>query len=114
MARRTLNKALSERWHFKRRLRERYGIRANRFTYREMVDLVKSRTSKCVAVQSNTRTVHRISYQLNERHDPRNLMVPHDNGLVSILVIYDKLRGELITALPPDLTDSEIYNYTND
>ena len=79
-----------------------------------MVDMVKNRNSTCVYVQSNTRTVHRIAYQLDDKHDPRNLKVPHDNGLVSILVIYDKLRGELITALPPDLEVSEIYGYTED
>jgi len=111
---RKLNKAQSERWHFKRRLRERYGIRANRFTYRDMVDMIKSRSSECICVQSNTRTVHRISFQLDNKHDPRNLKVPHDNGLVNVLVIYDKLRGELITALPPSLTASEIYGYTED
>ena len=111
---RKLNKAQSERGHFKRRLRERYGIRINRFTYRDMVDMIKSRNSECVCVQSNTRTVHRIAYQLDDKHDPRNLKVPHDNGLVSVLVIYDKLRGELITALPQDLVPSEIYGHTND
>ncbi len=111
MARRTLTKAQSERWHFKRRLRERYGIRANRGVYHNMVDMIKSRNSTCVYTQSNTRTIHRITYQLDDKHDPRNLKVPHDNGLVSILVIYDKLRGELVTALPPNLAVSDIHGY---
>lgn len=79
-----------------------------------MINLVQSRNSECVYVQSNTRTVHRIAYQLDNTHDPRNLKVSHDNGLVNILVVYDKLRGELVTALPQDLTIPEIYGYTED
>jgi len=111
---RKLNKAQAERSHFKYRLRERYGIKINRFTYRDMVDSIKTHHSTCLLIQSNTRTVHSVAVQLDDTHDPRNLLVPHNNGLVNVLVVYDKLRGEIITALPPNLTVDDIRKYNGD
>ena len=94
---RKMTKAQSERVHFKRRLRERYGMHINRHEYRNIVNRVKSGMSSCILVQSNTRSVHRIPYKDRE-----------------IIAVYDKQRGELITALPETLTAQEIESYTGD
>jgi len=94
MSRRRKPKAQSERIHFKRRLRERYGIRINRIAYRTLVDKVRAGNSQYLFKQSNTRAVHRIEI-----------------GDIPVTVIYDNLRSELITALPAHLTEEDIRNY---
>lgn len=87
-------KSQSERIHFKRRLRERYGIRINRNAYRELVDRVLLGETTYIFKQSNTRTIHRMII-CNK----------------SVIVVYDSMRRELVTALPPDLTEEDIRNY---
>ena len=94
MSRRKKPKAQSERIHFKRRLRERYGIRINRIAYRSLVDKVRSGNSTYLFKQTNTRAVHRIQVQDTP-----------------VTVIYDTMRGELVTALPSHLTEEDIRNY---
>ena len=79
----TDNKAYAERVHFKKRLRERYGVRCNQDLYRSFVGQIKRGASTLILKQSNTRSVHEIRY----------------NGR-PIWVVYDLKRKELCTALP--------------
>ena len=101
MSPRSKTKAQSERSHFKRRLSQRYGIHINRTGYWHLVDLVKSGQSEFLYSQSNTRSVHRIAFK-------------HRGRSVGIIAIYDKSRGELVTALPQHLTEEDIRIYNGD
>ena len=79
----TSEKKYAERAHFKKRLRERYGIRCGQDMYRSFVRQVKHGASRFLLKQSNTRSVHEIV---------------HDGS--PVVVVYDSKRGELCTALP--------------
>ena len=77
------SKKLSQRIHAKRRISERYGIDVNRQTLREMISLLNHSTF--VYRQSSRTTFHLIHYE--------------DKPM---LVVYDKTRHTLATALPED------------
>jgi hypothetical protein len=38
----------------------------------------------------------------------RTARIPQNNGHVNLTVVFDTLRGELVTALQPEITASEI------
>jgi hypothetical protein len=52
------NKHLCERVHFKKRLLERYGIKCNRYQYREILDSLSNDTF--LLQQSNSKEIHEI------------------------------------------------------
>lgn len=114
MAQKTKNKAQSERAHFKRRLWERYGIRVNRFGYFDLLDQVKHKQSECLMIQSNTRTVHRVHIDATYLEGKQVPKVHYDESGIDLLVVYDKLRGELVTVLPYGTSIADIENYYND
>lgn len=114
MAQKIKNKAQSERAHFKRRLWERYGIRVNRFGYFDLLDQVKHKQSECLMIQSNTRTVHKVHIDATYLEGKQVPKIPYDETGVDLLVVYDKLRGELVTVLPYGTSVTDIENYHDD
>ena len=80
-----MRKKLSERIHTKRRLQERYGLDLNRHELRKLVIQIQDATAEFLETQTNRISLWRV------KHDE-----------VSIDVVYDKKRGEIITALPFD------------
>jgi hypothetical protein len=77
-------KKQSERIHFKHRINERYGMEINRFDCREIIYKIQNGEYRFVARLSKNR---------------RECIVEHAGR--KIRLIYDKIRNELITALPP-------------
>lgn len=111
--RRKMTKAESERWHFKKAIRSRYGIFCNRFLYNKLLYYVTSGNinAEFVHKDTNTRTIHKINLSLDEITDTRSrVKVPlSENGKIKLYVVYDKLRKELVTALPWYETDKEFF-----
>ena len=68
------------RQHFKRRMKERYGIEVSKKDMKEIIRMLNDRTF--VKSKSNSRKVHRINFKGKE-----------------VLVVYDKNRKVLVTAL---------------
>lgn len=104
--RRKMNKAQSERWHFKYAIRERYGLFCNNTMYHQIIRLVHDDT--LLLWQSNTREVHKlyVSFDVfDERSIPKVVV---EDGKVKIYVVYDSLRSEFCTALPWYETDEEL------
>jgi hypothetical protein len=81
------DKTHCQREHFKRRVRERYGINVNRHLYRLFLEKIWNGESEMVERQSHTRSVHRIMTFYGPMY-----------------VVYDSLRKEFNTALPYDET----------
>ncbi|MGL4461283.1 MAG: hypothetical protein ACRC1K_03950 [Planctomycetia bacterium] len=79
------SKTLCQRIHFKRRASARYDLDVNRHLYREMVQMIQNNKAVLINRQSNRVALYRI-----------NLL----NPALSILVIYDRNRKTLVTALP--------------
>ena len=77
-------KKQSERIHFKYRINERYDMKFNRFDCRAIIDKIQNHHCEFVARLSKNR---------------KEYIVEHSG--IKIRLIYDKLRNELITALPP-------------
>jgi len=69
--------------HFKKRLRERYGIDIDENRYNELVGSIKKGKAIFVERQSCRISVHKVEIQ--------KLLVP---------VVYDGKRHSLVTALP--------------
>jgi len=69
--------------HTRRRMYERYGVQINEEQYRQMVAKIKRQESQVCYKQSLTRVVHKLEF-LGKR----------------IIVIYDKSRKLINTALP--------------
>ena len=93
------NKANTERKHFKKRVYERYDIVLNDGEYDYLVSRVKTNDKSIVKFlmkQTNRVTVHIITFKNTE-----------------IVVVYDKLRKQLVTALPDtckDVNNIEFYH----
>lgn len=108
-----LTKTESQRWHFKWQIKDRYGIFCNGELYNHIVDLIKTRQSVVLLKQSNTRYLHKVYVraELTDRKET-NIKVPIIDGMIKVYLIYDKSRGELVTALPYFEADSDlIYDY---
>ena len=106
-----MKKKISQRKHAKDALKERYGIAKNRMIYFRIQDCVKDGLSECLMKQSNTRSLHKVTIHKDVlKHSRTNLKckvngklvdVPIDkDGYVTIYVVYDTMRHELVTALP--------------
>ena len=81
--RKLLTKKQSERIHFKRRLYQRFGIILSRNEYREIKKIIQNKKINGIR-ENNRKTKYHIKYKDCEFD-----------------VIYDKIRKELITVLPP-------------
>lgn len=94
-------KGPEQRAHFKRRLFERYGIEINRIEYSELCERLRRNGADVLYVraESNTRTHWIIEIQ----------------G-VKVRAVYDKARGQLVTALPPeaDVSRREAFHVESD
>lgn len=106
-----MNHKKSMRRHVKRRLRERYGIYANRDIYFKIQDIVKNGYSEFLKKQSNTRSLHkiRVHKDILEHHRTtlkckiggRFVDVPVDeNGYVTIYATYNSKYHELNSVYP--------------
>lgn len=80
---RGLTKKQAEYRHFKRRLRERYGIEINRGRYRDLCRIVEERKAVFLRHQTSRVKIYRLSV------DGR--VVP---------VVWDAIRLRLVSALP--------------
>ena len=108
MSKKNLDKKHSQRWHFKWKLKERYGIFCNKDVYFYLLDQVKQGKSECLLKQSNTRILHKAFLPVVMCNHPQTrLTVATENDMVKIYVVYDASRGEFCTALPWYKTDGE-------
>ena len=92
-----MSKRDSQKSHFRRRVFERYGITINEGEYEYLVSQIKKRTAQVTFLykQSNRVSIHKIIYKQ-----------------LSLVVVYDKLRKSLITALPQDCVEvANIHNF---
>lgn len=83
MTKKKMDKTTSLKIHAKNRAKERHGLNFNHLTRKFFLDEIKKGNSTFIKKESNRRTVHQIKYK--EKF---------------YLVIYDKLRGQIITFLP--------------
>ena len=88
-----IKKMYSHRAHAKRRLMERYGLLLNREGYLELRELVRRSHGRLIVRDGKT-TIWRVPYQGRE-----------------LLTIYNGSTHEIVTFLPPELTDEEIIGH---
>lgn len=101
MSKHKMTKAQSQRWHAKWKIKDRYGIFCNSQVYFAILDLIKSGNSEQLLKQSNTRSLHKVFIPVELVDNPQTrIKVPIENGMVKMYLVYDKSRGELVTALP--------------
>ena len=92
-----MSKATQQRSHFKRRVFERYSLTINDGEYDFLVSRIRKNDKTVVnflTKQSNRVSVHLLMYKDHE-----------------IVVVYDKERKSLITALPEVCKDPEQIYY---
>ena len=77
-----LTKTMSERWHAKRRFKERFGIKINRFDLREIIKNIRNNKYKVFKNQSNRITIFRGEVKK-----------------INVLIVYDKKRKTIVTFL---------------
>jgi hypothetical protein len=93
--------------HTSDRLLTRYGLHIDRHVKNLITDAISKGEGECIMKQSNNKTVWRIP--LTASMLSLNIKLgappcPHD----SIIVVYDKKRRGLSTALPPESTIENI------
>ena len=76
------DKTHDERKHFKRRLKERYGLEANRHDVHDIVYLIQTQKCNFVMKQSNRITVWDVPFKGEK-----------------VRIVYDKVRKAPVTAL---------------
>lgn len=79
----TKKKKASQEEHFKRRMRERFGISISRKRYDELVGLIKS--NKATLLEKQSLRVNKYKITIDSK---------------DYIVIYDKNRKTLVTVLP--------------
>lgn len=92
-----MSKATQQRSHFKRRVFERYSLTINDGEYDFLVSRIRKNDKtvvKFLTKQSNRVSVHLLMYKDHE-----------------IVVVYDKERKSLVTALPEVCKDPEQIYY---
>ena len=92
-----MSKEQQEKKHFKKRVFERYDIKLNDGEYDYLVSKIRNNDKtivKFLTKQTNRCTVHLITYK----------------GL-EIVAVYDKLRKQLITALPQHCKEVSNINF---
>lgn len=84
---RKLKKRDCQTIHFKKRAMQRFGVHINKDTRNKIISEIQSSSDYCVFLekQSNTRTKYLVSFP----------------DLQPMIVIYDKSRKNLVTALNP-------------
>lgn len=101
MSKRKMTKTQSQRWHAKWKIKDRYGIFCNSDVYFAILDLIKSGNSEMLLKQSNTRSLHKVLLPIETCNNSQTkIKVPICEGMVKVYLVYDKSRGELVTALP--------------
>ena len=80
---RTRSKKRNNYIHFKRRIRERYGISVNRVEYKELRNQVRNK-----GIFLGRQRANRTVYQVNLRG-------------MKIIVVYDNRAGNIVTTLYP-------------
>ena len=88
----TRHKHIAQRAHAKRRLQERYGIELTAELRRELLSQIRSGEAKFLERQSRRLTIHVVK-------------VGED---VEIPVVYDSVRGEIVTVLLQEWLEEEI------
>ena len=78
-----MTKAESQRWHAKRRARERYHLDINRFVYKTIIADILSGKAKKLEKQTHRVTTYLI--RIEDEEYP---------------IAFDKIRKEIITFLP--------------
>ena len=103
-----MSKAQSQRWHFKKAIHNRYGIFCNRRLYWYIADEIKSGNVKFLLKQSHTRALCSFVMPVDKLCD-RSYVAQDmiEDGCVTLYLVYDKLRKELVTALPWYKTEKE-------
>ncbi len=76
-------KKLNQRVHAKRRATQRYGIKFNRESYNQIIDLIQSGKATTISRRSNRISEKVVTYNGQEIH-----------------LIYDSLRHTIVTFLP--------------
>lgn len=96
-----MNKRDQERKHFKKRLLQRYNLTLTDTDCECLIGKIKNNDKKEVkflAKQSNRITVHLVVYKNTE-----------------IVLVYDKMRKQIVTALPPECKEAKnIFYYSSE
>jgi len=79
-------KAKTQRRHFKRRIKERFGLVVNGTDYRKIVAMIQDGSATFIEKQSNTRRLFRLV--INKQ---------------AVYIVYDKLRKTAVTALTEEM-----------
>lgn len=95
------NKAKAQTHHAKRKLEERYGLRLSQFIHDSLLYAIHHQGATLVKRQSHRVALYDITYQVRLA-DIIDDKVAHA-GPTTIRVVYDKLRGNIVTALGLDM-----------
>lgn len=72
-----------QKTHFKRRLKQRYGLNIGKEGIKKIIDMIKNGNAEFVEKQSNRISIFNVEYEEEK-----------------IRVVYDKNRKNLVSALP--------------
>jgi hypothetical protein len=81
-----MKKHVCQRTHFKNRVLERYGLSINKESYKLIVDKIQNGESTYLGKRSLRTSYHKVDFYGT-----------------NIIVVYDKTRGTLVTALSKDM-----------
>ena len=82
------SKKRAKRYHARRRARERYRLLLDRIDLKTLVDKIQNNEGEFVYKSSNRTTLWKLKCKGQ-----------------AVLVVYDKLRSEIVTFLPLDYAD---------
>lgn len=86
----SLTKAKCQKIHFKRRLEERMGIKYTQKVNDDLIHKIRIGQIDVVKRQSRRTSIYRINYEQKD-----------------LFIVYDHIRGTLVTVLPPDNLEAE-------
>jgi len=100
-----MTKSSGQKQHAKRRFQERYGIKLSQFVWDTILHKIRSKQAKLVRKQSLRVKIYDVTFDLRQE-DISDYAKP---GTTLVRVVYDKTRGNIVSALPLGINDfSEI------
>lgn len=99
-----MNKKYRQSEHFSKRLRDRYGLKDTQFLKDSLLFSIRNNKAKLIKKQSNRVFIFDIDYSARQQDFVEKLQTKQE---LTIRVVYDKLRKNLVSALPKNFEDAD-------
>lgn len=105
-----MKKANSQRWHFKKQIRKRFGVFCNNDLYFYVLREIQNGNSEFIMKQSNTRTIHKVFIPFELLDCKRNRLRVFPKVTLWRYDLFEELAYGLLCCPVQANYDNDFYN----